>query len=70
MPKIREIKTTDLNEFLKSEFQFFKAVYENDYDWFVSESQVEACPACKILYWKNAKKRCGCDKEIKADATT
>jgi hypothetical protein len=62
MPKqnFNSIKTTDKDAFLKSEFRFFKAVYENDFDWFVSESEVESCPTCRILYWKNAKKRCEC----------
>lgn len=61
--KQTSIKTKDKDEFLKSEYNFFKAVYENDYAWFV-ESQgndVKACPHCGILYWKGCNKRCECE---------
>ena len=68
MPKIRNIKTTDKDAFLKSEYEFFKATYENDFDWFVSDNEkdIDCCPVCKTLHWKGCKKRCECEK-IKID---
>lgn len=62
--KTRNIITTDKDAFLKAEYQFFKATYENDFDWFVSDNEkdIDCCPVCKVLYWKGTKKRCECDK--------
>lgn len=62
MNEEHKILTKDSEAFLKYEFQFFKWMYDDNYESFALEmhEDLRICDSCDNYFWADCKKMCDC----------
>ncbi len=66
LPAVKnQIKTVFIRDFLESEFNHYKSLWDNDYSRYLAAmtGYVAKCNRCETRYWQNCPQRCDCYKK-------